>query len=137
MCRNGEMRGGTGMATHGKFSYPCSMPKVPLADSIPTFSPCFFTNILWSGFASCDLDSILDPRNPQSMFRRIHDRRLGTKLLAEPFFQELLSFQVFLSYPLDCRVDINLVVMSPRLLLSDPQIIRPLTRNECMGSFDH
>jgi len=32
------------------------------------FHPCFFTKILWSGFAYCNLDFNLDPKNPQSIF---------------------------------------------------------------------
>lgn len=47
------------------------------------FHPCFFTKILWSGFAYCNLDSNVDPKNPQSIFCKVHDQRLAPNSLKD------------------------------------------------------
>ena len=47
------------------------------------FHPCFFTKILWSGFAYCNLDSNVDPKNPQSIFCKVRDERQAPNSLKD------------------------------------------------------
>lgn len=65
--RNGEMRGGIGwqhMANYLSILHAKSAAKQTQSQ---LFHPCFFTKILWSGFAYCNLDSILDPKTRPRM----------------------------------------------------------------------
>lgn len=81
------------------------------------FHPCFFTKILlWRWVCILQLDSSIDPKNPQSIVRKVHDQRLAPNSLKDSLYQELLRLKSF--YQLDHSVDINVVVVSQRPLFS-------------------